>query len=163
MATRISIDKGEGGFEPFMVVFAASSADNQWHYHTLVAGTDSAGLGVSDPDNFCVYNAVTRKILWMKSTTPVRGGHIFRIHDTTKARISKATGEDEPHVVAFGGLAGLEGIHQCVGSAIPFVGGELKAAGKEALKIDSLGLEYPWALPKHIAYESKANVQWSSP
>jgi hypothetical protein len=152
--SQVVVDKGEFGFEPLMVVFAESLKQAPWWlYHTLIQGDNSWDtLGVDDPDNFCVYNFATKKIVWMLSHTPARGGHIFRIHDGVKARIKKRD-DVSAFVSASGGVVSKDGVHQCVGSAV-------RCADKTDLRIDSQGLAFPWALPNHLQYESKKDIKW---
>ncbi|MGE0825341.1 MAG: hypothetical protein AB7G75_32385 [Candidatus Binatia bacterium] len=152
--SQVVVDKGEFGFEPLLVVFAESLTKTPWwRYHTLTQGNNSWDtLEVDDPDNFCVYNFSTKKIVWMLSSTPARGGHIFRIHNGVKARIRKRD-DESAFVTATGGIIGKDGVHQCVGTAV-------SCAEKTDLRIDSLGLKFPWELPKHLQYKSKKSIEW---
>ena len=115
MATAmVVVDKGEYGFQPLIVVFAESLKEAPWwRYHTIIQGDYSEKLGVDDPDNFCVYNFATKKIVWMLSHTPARGGHIFRIHDGVTARFKKRD-DESAFVTATGGVDGKKGVHQCI-------------------------------------------------
>jgi hypothetical protein len=166
------VDKGEFGFSPLIVVFAESLPKAPWwRYHTLIQGDNSEKLGVDDPDCFCVYNFATKKIVWMLSHTPSRGGHIFRIHDGVKARFTKRD-DQSAGVAATGGVTGKMGVHQCVDQSsgpgkVNWV--KDKAAktppcdDRDELRIDSQGLKFPWVLPAHLTYDSKMDVQWVAP
>lgn len=151
--SQVVVDKGEFGFEPLIVVFAESLKKAPWwRYHTLIQGSNSWDtLEVDDPDNFCVYNFATKKIVWMLSHTPARGGHIFRIHDGVKARITKRD-DESAFVTARGGIGKRDGVHQCVEF-------EVSCVDSTALRIDSKGLKFPWELPKNLRYEAKKGIE----
>jgi hypothetical protein len=130
----------------YIVVFAESLKQAPWwRYHTLINGDGSSSThGVDDPDNFCVYNAQNRKILWMEGDS--HAGHIFRIHDGNHVSIVKKT-DTVANVTVFKKSFLFSGIHQCTGSATP------GCDKKTDLKLNSLGLSYPWELPGHIAVD----------
>jgi hypothetical protein len=155
--TMLVVDKGEFGFEPLIVVFAESLGQAPWwRYHTLIQGDNSDKLGVADPDFFCVYNFSTKKIVWMLSHTPSRGGFIFRIHNGVKARFTKRD-DASAGVVATGGFTGFDGVHQCTGKA------HLGCKDEVTVKFDTDHMAFTWVLPAHFKYESKKDIQWAAP
>lgn len=172
--TQIVVDRGEYGFEPLIVVFAQSVSQSPWWlYYTLIQGHNSWDtLGVDDPDFFCVYNFATKKIVWMLSQNPARGGHIFRIHDDVKARIKKRD-DASAFVTSTGGHPGKDGVHQCVTEPASGTGkwdrakrvasSAVPCGDKTDLRIDSQNLGFQWVLPDHLKYESKKEIQWAGP
>jgi hypothetical protein len=142
--------------EDLIVIVAESlKEDPWWLYHTLIPGTDSyATLQVEDVDNFCVYNGATRAIVWTAGDN--HAGHVLRIHDGTHVNIGrKAANNATVDVLIRGKKYG--GVHQCVGAAND------ECYKQTELKINSDNLGYLWALPKHIAFEAKRNIQWVGP
>ncbi len=139
--------------EPFIVVIAESvKKDPWWLYHTLIGGGDSMETHkVDDVDNFAVYDFLTKKLGVMIGDG--KWGHVFRIHDNNHVGIFKKA-DTKAGVTVLKKSDIFGGLHRCEGNARPGCGDVF------TLKLDSMGLQYAWELPKHLQYENTRNFKW---
>jgi len=142
--------------EPFIVVIAESvKKDPWWLYHTLIGGGDSLETHqVDDVDNFAVYDFITKKLVVMIGDG--KWAHVFRIHDNNRVSIFKKA-DTEAGVTVLKKSDIFGGLHRCEGKAHSGCGEEF------TIKLDSMGLQYRWALPDHLRYENAKDFKWVTP
>jgi hypothetical protein len=60
-------------------------------------------------------------------------------------------------------LAGLGGVHQCIGKCLPTTPANKGCAAQDQLRLNTDDLAFAWDLPGHIKYESRTDIQRVSP